>query len=93
MLGTDQTVSDRADLIEPLTLTGEKIVSSLSRTNTVGGDARSGNEGECCEIVINGTLRANCDASAEAVNEIAFTAFNIVLPSLERQNIVEARVL
>ena len=93
MLGTAQTVSDLVDLIESLALTGEKIVSSLSRTSTVGGDARSSNEGECCEIVLNGTLRANCDASAEAINEIAFAALNTVLPSLERQNIVEARVL
>ena len=92
LLGTAQTVSDRVDLTESLAL-GEKIVSSLSRTSTVGGDARSGNEGDCCEIVINGTLRTNCDASAEAVNEIAFAALNTVLPSLERQNIVEARVL
>ena len=40
--------------------------------------------GECYEIIINGVLNENGDASEEIINEIAFAALNKVLPSLER---------
>ena len=51
------------------------------------------NGSECCEIIINGVLKENCDASEEIINEIAFAALNKILPSLERRSVVGIRML
>ena len=48
---------------------------------------------ECCELIINGIVNHNCEASQEVLNEITSAVLGTVVSTLERKNIVCSRVL
>ena len=92
-IGSDQvTDSVYAGHPMPHATSGMRVYAS-SHAGVGDGTARSGDVSEGCEIVINGVLKENCDASEEIVNEIAFAALNKVLPSLERRRVAGTRFL
>ena len=66
--------------------------SSQSGLETLVADAGAC-DSECCEVIINGILRKDRDATADEINSISFAVLRAMSPSLARDKVLGARIL
>ena len=96
----DNINSNKTDKTRPSSCTGGGSTQSvgcdeqLSRSSLGVAVASMGFEGsELCKVIINGALKKDIEINDDIAKGAAFAVLRTVLPSLEKDNVLEARVL